>query len=178
MMCITYHFMCLSPVAHYYFMYKMVAWNPFHILSWLRALALSLFHALGCLSFYVSFLYRFFKTLNPKAALPTEVRDDDRSVVAYSWHMHARTRRQDEITRARMLPFLLFHTRVVGHQLRRIHVITRSNDSSGLLDPACSRTKPRHHSDLLPLWRIIGQLHTSRQTLTFNFSQENIRYII
>jgi hypothetical protein len=31
---------------------------------------------------------------------------------------------------------------------------------------------------LLPPCRIIGQLRTSKQTLTFNFKQENIRYII
>jgi hypothetical protein len=31
---------------------------------------------------------------------------------------------------------------------------------------------------LLPPCRIIGQLHILRPTLTFNFNQENIRYII
>jgi hypothetical protein len=31
---------------------------------------------------------------------------------------------------------------------------------------------------LLPPYRIIGQLRTMRRTLTYNFSQENIRYNI
>jgi hypothetical protein len=31
---------------------------------------------------------------------------------------------------------------------------------------------------VLPPCRITGQIRTSRQTLTFNFIQENIRYII
>jgi hypothetical protein len=31
---------------------------------------------------------------------------------------------------------------------------------------------------LLPPYRIIGQLRILRQTLTFNFSQQNVRYII
>jgi hypothetical protein len=34
------------------------------------------------------------------------------------------------------------------------------------------------HICLLPPCRIIGQLRILRQTLTFNFSQENIKYII
>jgi hypothetical protein len=33
-------------------------------------------------------------------------------------------------------------------------------------------------SYVLPPCRIIGQLRISRQTLTFNFSQENMQYII
>jgi hypothetical protein len=44
-------------------------------------------------------------------------------------------------------------------------------------DVTCKMTQ-QVSINVLPPYRIIGQLRILRQTLTFNFSQENIRYII
>jgi hypothetical protein len=40
------------------------------------------------------------------------------------------------------------------------------------------RNRTNMLDNILPPYRIIGQLHTSRQTLTFNFSQEYKIYYI